>query len=92
MQMLCKNICVRGEPMGFIIFFVIVFIIVLAFSSGRKEETITRTDEETGRTVVEKRVIESQNAGRSAARIVLWTIAVLFGSLLLLTVCVLAVA
>ena len=78
--------------MGFIIFFVIVFIIVLAFSSNRKEETITRIDEETGRTVVEKRVVESSNAGRSAARIVLWTIAVLFALLLLLTVCALAVA
>lgn len=84
------NTDLRGGTMGFIIFFVIVFIVVLAFSSNKKEETITRTDTETGQTVVEKRVVESSSAGRSAARIVLWTIAILIG-LFLFTVCALSV-
>ncbi|MBN2859720.1 MAG: hypothetical protein JXK93_05590 [Sphaerochaetaceae bacterium] len=78
--------------MGFIIFFVIVFIVVLAFSSNKKEETITRTDKESGQTIVEKRVVESPSVGRSAARIVLWTIAILISMLLLFSVCALAVA
>lgn len=63
--------------MGFIIFFVIVLILVLAFKSSKKEETVTKTDIDTGRTIVETHVLNSPSAGQTAARIVLGIIGVL---------------
>lgn len=56
---------------GFIIFFIFIFIIVLAFKSDKKEETVTKIDKETGHTTVEKHVIDSPNSGQTAARLVL---------------------
>lgn len=62
---------------GFIIFFVVVFILVLAFKSNKKEETVTKIDKDTGRTIVEKHVTDSPSSGQTAARIVLGIIGVL---------------
>lgn len=73
--------------MGFIIFFAVVFILVLAFKSTKKEETVTKTDQETGKTTVETRVTNTPSAGQTAARTVLWIIGITFTVLFLLVVC-----
>ena len=62
---------------GFIIFFVVVFIIVLAFKKDKTVTTITRKDEN-GKEIVEKQVTEHHSAGQTAARIVLGIVAAIF--------------
>ena len=73
--------------MGFIIFFAVVFIIVLAFKSSKKEETITKTDQETGKTTIETRVTDTPSTGQTAARTVLWIIGIVIVVVLMLAVC-----
>lgn len=63
--------------MWFFILFAVVFILVLAFKSNKKEETITRTDQETGKTIVEKRTIDTPSVGQTAARGVLWILGII---------------
>ncbi|MDN5333532.1 hypothetical protein DYP60_12280 [Sphaerochaeta halotolerans] len=72
--------------MWFLILFAIVFVLVLAFKSNKKEETITRTDQETGKTIVEKRTINTPSAGQTAARGVLWIIGIIIMIFILLIV------
>ena len=73
--------------MGFIIFFVVVLILVLAFKSSKKQETITRVDKDTGHILVETRVTDTPSAGQTAARIVVWTVVGIVVLLLLLVMC-----
>ncbi len=61
--------------LGFIIFFIVVFIIVLAFKKDRSTTTITRKDKD-GNEVTETRVTEHHSAGQTAARIVLIVIGI----------------
>jgi t-SNARE complex subunit (syntaxin) len=54
---------------GFIILFIIVLIVVLAFKPSKKVETITRKDVETGKTIIEERVTHTSSAVKTAAKI-----------------------
>ena len=78
---------IEENLMGFIIFFVVVLILVLAFKSSKKQETVTRVDKETGHTIVETRVTDTPSAGQTAARIVVWTVVGIVVLLLLLVMC-----
>jgi hypothetical protein len=73
--------------MWFLILFAVIFVLVLAFKSNKKEETITRTDLETGKTTVETRVTNSPSTGQTAARAVLWFIGIAIALVFLLTFC-----
>ncbi len=54
---------------GFIVFFIVVFIIVLAFKKDRSVTTVVRKDEN-GNEVTETQITEHHSAGQTAARIV----------------------
>lgn len=73
--------------MGFIVLFVIILIIVLAFKPSKKVETITKKDLETGKTIVEERVTHTPSAAKIAAKIVVGFFALTILLLLLLSVC-----
>ncbi len=55
---------------GFIILFIVIFIVVLAFKKDKSVTTVTRRDEN-GNEIRETQVTEYHSAGRTAARIVL---------------------
>ncbi len=73
--------------MWFIIFFAVVFILVLAFKSNKKEETIRKTDQETGKTTIETRTTNTPSAGQTAARTVLWIIGIILALFIFMVVC-----
>lgn len=74
--------------MGFIILFIVILIIVLAFKPSKKVETITRKDLETGKTIVEERVTHSSSAVKTAAKIAVGFFAFTIILFLLFSVCV----
>ncbi len=55
---------------GFIILFIVVFIVVLAFKKDKSVTTVTKRDEN-GNEVRETQVTEHHSAGQTAARIVI---------------------
>ena len=54
---------------GFIILFIVIFIVVLAFKKDKSVTTVTR--DENGNEIRETQVTEHHSAGQTAARIVL---------------------
>lgn len=60
---------------GFIIAFVVIFIIVLAFKSNTSTTTVIKKDEE-GNETKETHVTETHSAGQTAARVLLGIIGV----------------
>lgn len=71
--------------MWFIIAFVVIFIIVLAFKKN-KTTTITTKKDENGKEVTETQVSETHSAGQTAARILLGIVGALI-LLFMLMVC-----
>lgn len=56
--------------MGFIIAFIVIFIIVLAFKKNTSTTTVTKKDED-GKETTETHVTETHSAGQTAARVLL---------------------
>ena len=60
-----------GFLIGIIIFFVVIWIIVKAFSSNEKEVQVTQINKETGEEITEIRTEVSGSAGKTAAQVTL---------------------
>jgi ABC-type antimicrobial peptide transport system permease subunit len=57
---------------GIIIFFIVIWIVIKAFSSNEKEVHVTKIDKETGNETTEIRKEVSGSAGKTAAQTTLW--------------------
>lgn len=57
---------------GIIIFFILIWIIIKAFSSNEKEVYVTKIDKETGNKTTEIRKEVSGSTGKKAAQTTLW--------------------
>ncbi len=62
--------------LGTLVLFAFVFLMVLAFSSGKKQTRVTRTDPATGTVSVEIHETVGPNVARTAARAVVYPIIV----------------
>jgi len=57
---------------GIIIFFILIWIVIKAFSSNEKEVHVTKIDKETGNETTEIRKEVSDSVGKTAAQTTLW--------------------
>lgn len=81
---LCQNIfrCEDGlMVIGIIIFFAFIWILVAAFSSGKKEIHVRTVDAQTGNETLEIRHEVGGSIARTAARTTLWIIFGIFAFL-----------
>ncbi len=62
---------------GILIFFAFILVLVLAFSSSKKETRVRKIDPETGKETIEIHESTSPSAAQTAARGTIWIVGII---------------